>query len=107
MNDEKLNIDDLDLFDGQEEVYELITVIDDDGRETDYYVMDGIDVDSTRYLLLVKAEDFEKDEPDAFLFKEEDVQGDECIYVPVEDDEEYSKIILLLQDEESDYEMKF
>lgn len=57
MSEEKLNIDEIDFFDNQEEVYDTVTMINDDGSEVDFFVMDGIDVDKTRYLLLVKAED--------------------------------------------------
>ncbi len=107
MSDDKLNIDDLNLFGDQEETYEVVSMVDDAGKETDFFVIDGIDVDKCRYLLLVKTEDFDKDEPEAFIFKEINVNDDECTYEPVEDEKEYNKVLLLLQDEDSDYEMKF
>ena len=107
MNDDKLTIDELNLFDGQDETYELVTMTEDDGTETDFFVVDGIDYKDTKYLLLVKAEDFDKDEPEAFIFKEVEDVNNECIYEPVTDDEEYNKILVLLQDENADYEMKF
>ena len=72
-----------------------------------FFVIDGIDVGKQRYLLLVKTEDFDKDEPEAFIFKEINVSENECTYEPVEDDNEYKKVLLLLQDEDSEYEMKF
>lgn len=106
-NDDKLNIDDLDIFGGQEPVSDIISMTEDDGSVTDYCVMDAIDVDDTRYLLLVKADEVENDEPEAYLFKEVNEEDDDCYFEPVEDDEEYSKVILLLQDEDNEYEMKF
>ena len=107
MSEDKLNIDDLNLFDGEDETYEVVTMTDDDGTETDFFVVDGIDVDNSRYLLLVKADEFESEEPEAFLFKEIETEGEECIYEPVEDEAEYNKVLVLLQDEDADYEMKF
>lgn len=107
MSDEKLNIDDIDFFDDQEEVYETVTMINDDGSKIDFFVMDGIDVDNTRYLLLVKTEDYDKDEPDAFIFKEIEVSEDECTYEPVEDDAEYNKVMILLQNDDAGYEISF
>lgn len=107
MSDDKLNIDDLNLFGDQEETYEVVSMVDDNGNETEFFVMDGIDVDKSRYLLLVRTEDFDKDEPEAFIFKEISVNDDECTYEPVEDEKEYNKVLLLLQDEDSEYEMKF
>ncbi|MDO5388969.1 MAG: DUF1292 domain-containing protein [Clostridia bacterium] len=107
MNEEKLNIDDLNLFGDQEETYEVVSMVDDDGCETDFFVIDGIDVGKQRYLLLVKTEDFDMDEPEAFIFKEIVSGEDECTYEAVEDEAEYNKVLLLLQDEDSEYEMKF
>lgn len=107
MSDDKLNIDELNLFGDQEETYEVVAMKDDEGNETEFFVIDGIDVGKQRYLLLVKTEDFDKDEPEAFIFKEINVSENECTYEPVEDDNEYKKVLLLLQDEDSEYEMKF
>ena len=107
MSDDKLNIDELNLFGDQEETYEVVAMTDDEGNETEFFVIDGIDVGKQRYLLLVKTEDFDKDEPEASIFKEINVSENECTYEPVEDDNEYKKVLLLLQDEDSEYEMKF
>ncbi|MDO4300344.1 MAG: DUF1292 domain-containing protein [Clostridia bacterium] len=107
MSDDKLNIDDLNLFGDQEETYEVVSMVDDDGKETDFFVMDGIDIGKQRYLLLVRTEDFDLDEPEAFIFKEINVTEDECTYEIVDDEKEYNKVLLLLQDEDSEYEMKF
>ncbi len=107
MDNEKLNIDELNLFEGQDETYEVITMVEDDGSEQDFFVIDGIDEGDCRYLLLVKTEDFDLDEPEAYIFKEIEVSEENCTYEPVEDDEEYNRVILLFQDEDSEYEMKF
>lgn len=102
MSDDKLNIDDIDFFD-DEETYDVITVTDDNGVEEDYFVIDGIVENEVRYLLLVKAEEYDLDEPEAFIFKEIDANDDELTYVPVEDEAEYNKILILLQNDEADY----
>lgn len=107
MDDDKLNIDELNLFEGQDETYEVVTMVEDDGSEQDFYVIDGLDEGDCRYLLLVRTEDFELDEPEAYIFKEIETDEDNCTYEPVEDEDEYNRVILLFQDEDSDYEMKF
>jgi uncharacterized protein YrzB (UPF0473 family) len=107
MDNDKLNIDELNLFEGQDETYEVITMVEDDGSEQDFFVIDGLDEGDCRYLLLVKTEDFDKDEPEAFIFKEIEVTEDSCTYEPVEDDAEYNRVVLLFQDEDSEFEMKF
>lgn len=106
MSDEKLNIDDLNLFGDQEKTYDMVSMTDDDGNETDFFVMDGIDIDKQRYLLLVRSEDFDKDEPEAFIFKEVTSGEDECTYEPVEDEAEYNRVLIMLQNEDAEYEMK-
>ena len=57
--DENINLDGLDMFEGQDETFEMITMTEEDGTQQSFYVIDGIDVDDTRYLLLVKEEDYE------------------------------------------------
>jgi uncharacterized protein YrzB (UPF0473 family) len=106
-NDDKLNIDDLDIFNGQEPVSDVITLTEEDGSQTDYCVMDAIDVDNVRYMLLVRNDDVDSDEPEAYLFKETNEDDNDCYFEPVENEEEYNKVILLLQDEDAEYEMKF
>lgn len=92
---------------GEDETYETITITDEDGVESDYFVVDGIEVDDAKYILVVDCKEFENEEAEAYLLKETAEDGDEVIYEPVEDDDEYNKIIVLLQDGDSDYEMKF
>ena len=104
--DENINLDGLDMFEGQDETFEMITMTEEDGTQQSFYVIDGIDVDDTRYLLLVKEEDYELDEPEAYIFKETSTDGEDFIYEPVEDEQEYNRIFLLLQDEDSEYEVK-
>lgn len=94
------------LFD-DDETYEIITVTDDNGEEKDCFVIDGIEVDKTKYILVVGCEEFDSEEPEAYLFKEIEEDGEDIVYESVTDDEEYNKVIILLQDEDSDYEMKF
>ena len=105
-NNDKLNLDELNLFDGQDETYEEVTMTMDDGSQQDFFIIDGLDEGDCRYILLVKSEDFDKDEPEAYIFKETSVDGDNCIYEPVEAEDEYNRVAQLFQDEDSEYEMK-
>lgn len=106
MADDKLDIDGIDFFEDDEDVYDVITMTNEDGSEEDFFVIDGIDVEKVRYLLLVKAEDFEEEEPEAYIFKEVEVNENECTYEPVEDDAEYNKVMILLQNDDAGYEIK-
>ncbi|MBR1443897.1 MAG: DUF1292 domain-containing protein [Firmicutes bacterium] len=102
------------LFEGfedilsDEEVYEAITMTDDNGDNIDYFIVDAIDVDGIRYLLIVRADEFDEVEPECELVKESADDGEEVVYDIVEDEAEYNKVMILLQDNENnDYEMKF
>jgi uncharacterized protein YrzB (UPF0473 family) len=106
--DEKLNIDDINFFDGQDEVFEVVSMYDENGNPEKFFIMDAIDVDDIRYLLVVKTEDYDKDEPDAYIYKEiSSDDAEHCVFVLVEDDAEYQKVALLLQNEDAGYEMKY
>ncbi len=110
MNDNNDNNDNLDMLAGlfgEDEAYETISFKDEDGNEKDCFVVDGIEVDKEKYILVVDCEQFDSEEPEAYLLKEIEENGDEAVYKPVEDDDEYNKIIILLQDEDNGYEMKF
>jgi hypothetical protein len=107
-SDDKLNIDDINFFEGQDEVFEVVSMCDENGEIEKFFVLDALDLDGVRYLLVVKTSDYDKDEPDAYIYKEiESDDSENCVFVMVDDDNEYKKVALLLQDEDTGYEMKF
>ncbi len=99
--------DELNDFFEEDETYETITMTDEDGIETDFVVIDAIEVDKTKYILVVSAEDVDLDEPEAAILKEISSNDKDAYYEFVEDDKEFNKISILLQDNDSDYEMDF
>ena len=97
-----------DFFnDLEDDTYETINMISEDGTIIECFVIDGILVDNCQYLLVVNSEDFDNDEPEAFIIKQLQDEGEEVIYAPVEEEGEYNKILILLQENDTDYEMKF
>ena len=52
--DENINLDGLDMFEGQDETFEMITMTEEDGTQQSFYVIDGIDVIQDTYFLLKK-----------------------------------------------------
>ena len=54
--DENINLDGLDMFEGQDETFEMITMTEEDGTQQSFYVIDGIDVmiQDTYFLLKKK-----------------------------------------------------
>ncbi len=85
----------------------VITLTDDDGSEIDFIVIDGAIMDGVKYMLVVCAEDYDKDEPEAYIIKEIEDDGNEVSFEFVDDDNEYARAAVVLNSEDSDYEMKF
>ncbi len=100
--DNKLN----DFFE-DEETYETVTLTDEDGIETDFVVIDAIEVNKTKYILVVSAEDVDSDEPEAAILKEVNSDNEFSYYEFVENDDEFKKVSVLFHDNETDYEMIF
>ena len=100
------NVDDLI---NDDETYDVLVMTDENGNDVQYFVVDGIEVDGTNYILVVDSEQYNDDdaETEAFLLKETNADGEDALYEFVEDDNEYQKVVVLLQDNDTEYEMKF
>ena len=90
-----------------EDTYEVISMFDENNQEIKCFVIDSIKLDEIQYLLVVPCDLFEQEDAEAFIIKQIDENGENTIYVPVEDDKEYNKVVILLQENDNDYEMKF
>lgn len=95
------------ILDDMEDTYDVISITSENGEIIDCFIVDGVIDNNTQYLLVVACDDFEKDEAEAFILKQVGEDGEEAIYIPVEDNNEYNKILILLQENETDYEMEF
>lgn len=97
---------DRDLMEGEEETEgeslspDLISLIDDDGKEYEFEILDSYDCEEGHYIAIVpyaqEAEDDLQDEGDLMILKAvDDEESDEeggFYYAPIEDDEEFSRI---------------
>lgn len=81
---------------------EEIVLVDEDGVEHTFILVDVVMVDDNRYALL---EPTEGDEDGAFLFRIDTEDGEERLVV-VEDDEEFERVVAVLEefDETDDHE---
>ncbi len=69
---------------------EIITLIDDNGEEKDFTVIDIIEMDGSEYAILLPVDGEEGDEAIILKFTQ-DEEGNE-ILVDIEDDEEWEKV---------------
>lgn len=68
---------------------EVLTLIDENGEERDFTVIDILEIDGTEYAILLPVEE-ETDEAIILKFEKDD-EGNEVL-VDIEDDEEWEKV---------------
>ncbi len=74
-----------------------VTLVDDEGNEHDFTLIDVVEVDQQRYALLLPEEDPEEG---AYVFRlEQDAEGEE-ILVNVDDDAEFDRVVKALEEQE-------
>lgn len=80
---------------------DVITLIDEEGMEQEFVIVDVIDVDEQRYAILVPQEDDEEDVEARILRIDVDDNGEE-ILVDIEDDDEFDRVIEALDEMDDD-----
>ena len=71
---------------------EAVILIDEDGGEHEFYLIDTIELGEARYAILLPAEEDEGEESEVIILKiGEDEEGNEVFY-EIEDDDEWEKV---------------
>jgi Protein of unknown function (DUF1292). len=79
---------------GIDESPEVLTLIDEDGEEQDFAILDIVELEGSRYAILLPLDEEgeEEDEGEAIILKyAKDEEGNE-ILVDIEDDEEWERV---------------
>ncbi len=88
---------------------EIITLFDDDGNQSNYIIVDGVEYNGKVYLALVAEEEADQDECE-FLILRADQDGDEELLTTIEDENEFNEVMKLLdaklEEDDSDYEIE-
>lgn len=73
---------------------EVITLVDEDGNEKDFVVVNVLEVEGSRYAVLIPVtEDMEEEEePEAIILKFATDENGQEILMEIEDDEEWEKV---------------
>ena len=74
---------------------EIITLFDDDGNQSNYIIVDGVEYNGKVYLALVAEEEADQDECE-FLILRADQDGDEELLTTIEDENEFNEVMKLL-----------
>jgi len=98
-------MNDLDDFDGLEDE-DIIVVVDDEGVEYEYLIMDAVEHKGSTYMLVTPA-DYEDDDEDeefeACIIKKEGDDGDDVIFTLVEDEVEFNEVAALFMENADEY----
>lgn len=71
---------------------ELVLLVDEDGGEHEFYLIDTMELDNNRYAILLPAEEDEEDEGEVVILKIGRDQDGSEVYYEIEDDEEWEKV---------------
>ena len=70
---------------------ELLTLTDENGNETDFVIIEGLEHNETLYLALVEAEHAD-DEECEFIILKNIADGDEDSLISIEDEDEFNTV---------------
>ncbi len=90
----------------ENEVPETIIMKDDEGAEVEFFVVNAVESEGKKYMLIVETESYDLDEPEAYIIKEVGESGDEMAFEFVDDENEYARVAVLMSDEDNEYEIK-
>ncbi|MGE5575725.1 MAG: DUF1292 domain-containing protein [Syntrophothermus sp.] len=80
------------------EEWEEITLVDEDGIEHHFVVLDVVEVSGNRYAVLLPEEEKDEDEASAVIFRiETDAEGEDVL-VDIEDDDEFDRVVKVLDE---------
>lgn len=82
----------MEMLENEEYEVNLVTLIDEDGTERDFEVLEIIEVDGAEYVVIAPPEG-DEDEDEALIFRlEVDPKTKEELLVDIEDDDEWDKV---------------
>lgn len=75
---------------------EFVTLTDENGVETEFEVIEGLEHDGTLYLALTEAANEDSDNVEFILLKVVE-EGDESVLVSIDDEQEFNTVLELMQ----------
>ena len=85
---------------------DLLTLVDDEGVEHQFEVIDTLEIEDDRYIALIPvyddAEDAVEDDGELILLKSE-MEGEEEFLVAIEDEDEFNKVSEIFLDRLDEY----
>lgn len=89
-----------------EEEFEVVSMEDEQGNETEFVIIDHIASGGNRYLLVMESNLIEQEEADAIILKEVAINADDVTYEWVEEEKEFERISALFATHEGEYDIR-
>lgn len=87
---------------------EVVSLYDEEGNQTDFLVIDGVEYKGKTYLMMIEKDAAEDDESEALILRV-DEEEEEDVLVTVDDEEEFDAVAALFEEhyeEDEDYEIQ-
>lgn len=81
---------------------ERVTLEDEEGHPHEFDIYDVVEIDETRYALLIPVEPEEGEEDTAYLFRFDIDEDGEEVLTSVEDDDEWDRVEAFLEERDAD-----
>ena len=96
----------MEFDDDENEELRIITMVDDEGDELEFFVINELVDNGVSYLLLIESEFADDEESDAIIFKMTSNDNDQPVYEEIEDDEEFERIAGLFAKDSDEYDLE-
>ena len=83
------------------EEYQKLTLTDDNGKEIEFVILEGIEYANKKYLFIVENTD-DEDNQDALILEEKIEEGEEVVYEIVEDTDLLDELLEIFNDRNDD-----
>ncbi len=87
---------------------DLVTLVDEEGQEHQFSIVDVVELDERRYALMIpvgeEKEDIDSDEEEAYIFRLETDEKGEDILVDVDDEDEFEKVCAAFDEADAEEE---
>ncbi|HEX3048379.1 MAG TPA: DUF1292 domain-containing protein [Bacillota bacterium] len=87
-----------------EEELNWITLVDEEGKEHRFNLINILEMDGLKYAVMVPEQQVEETEEEAFIFRLETDEDGEEVLVDIEDDEEFNRVCEMLDELEGEEE---
>lgn len=81
-----------------EEETNLITLVDEDGNEHRFTLLNVLEVEGSKYAVMFPETAEEEDDEEAIIFRIDTDEAGEEVLVDIEDDNEFDKVCQVLED---------